>query len=54
MTRDQKQICDLNSAGLIKTTYVEPEVRYLDESHLEYRLGRLSSDDMDYLGLSKK
>ena len=52
-TKDQRKICDLISAGLLKTTYVEPEVRYLNFTHLEYRLGRLCREDMEYLGIYK-
>ena len=52
-TKDQQRIYDLISAGLLKTTYVEPEVRYLDLSHIEYRLGRLCREDMEYLGIYK-
>ena len=51
MTKEQQEICDLMSAGLLKRTYVEPEIRYLDYSHIEYRLGRLSKEDMEYLGI---
>ena len=51
--KDQLEICDLLSAGLMRRTYVEPEVRCLDYSHIEYRLGRLCKEDMDYLGINK-
>ena len=48
------EICDLLSAGLLKRTYVEPVIRYLDYSHIEYRLGRLCKEDMEYLGIYKR
>ncbi len=51
--KDQYEICDLHSAGLFKRTYVEPEVRYLAYPHIEYRLGRLCREDMEYLGIYK-
>ena len=54
VTKDQMEICDLLSAGLLKRTYVEPVIRYLDYSHIEYRLGRLCKEDMEYLGIYKR
>ena len=54
LEKDQLEIIDLISAGLLKRTYVEPVVRYLSFSHLEYRLGRLCKEDMEYLGIKKR
>ena len=54
LVKDQREICDLLSAGLAKRTFVEPEIRYLDCSHIVYRLGRLSREDMEYLGVCKR